>query len=126
LAINEIYFDNINFPLKQLGRSDVVNVSAGDGSRKALSRIRSRMSQHVATVAEPLNTQGWQLLDELNRAFAAEPPSGFVTTPLLITSATLPETGVSQMELDIGYKEGYRAIWHPRPLANGPDGSPAR
>ena len=126
LAINDVHFDNMNFPLKNLGRGDIVNVSAGDGSHKALSRIGSGLSQQVATVAEPLNTQGWQLIDELNRAFAGERPSGFVTTPLLITTETLRRTGASPMELDIGYKDAYRAIWHAQPVANKVDCSTAR
>jgi ribose transport system substrate-binding protein len=116
LAINDVYFDNMNFPLKNVGRGDVVNVSAGDGSHKALSRIGSGLSQQAATVAEPLNTQGWQLADELNRAFAGERPSGFVTKPLLITTETLQQTGLSGIESGIGYKEAYREIWHRQPV----------
>jgi ribose transport system substrate-binding protein len=64
LAINDVYFDHINVPLNALGRKDIRNISAGDGSAKALGRIHSGLSQQVATVAEPLGMQGWQLVDE--------------------------------------------------------------
>jgi ribose transport system substrate-binding protein len=123
LAINDVYFDNMNYPLIYVGRRDIVNVSAGDGSHKALGRLQSGLSQHLATVAEPLNAQGWQLMDELNRAFAGERPSGFVTKPLLITTETLRRTGASEMEIDIGYKEAYREIWHAHRVASQPHAS---
>ncbi|MEW4338945.1 hypothetical protein, partial [Chromobacterium vaccinii] len=77
--------DNINFPLHQAGRADIVNISAGDGSNSAMNRIREGISQQKATVAEPCNQQGWQMADELNRSFARQPPSGFVSKPILVT-----------------------------------------
>ena len=43
----------------------------GDGSESAYQRIRSGQYQAV-TVAEPLNLQGWQLIDEMNRAVQGE------------------------------------------------------
>ncbi|MEO7165351.1 MAG: substrate-binding domain-containing protein, partial [Bdellovibrionia bacterium] len=117
LAINDVYFDHINFPLKNVGRDDIVNISAGDGSQKALSRIRSGLSQQVATVAEPLSIQGWQLADELNRAFAGKPPSGYVTKPMLITTEVLQRVGEREIESRMGYREAYRAIWRGKPAA---------
>lgn len=111
LAINDIYFDNMNAPLREENRKDIFNVSAGDGSNKAISRIRSGLSQQVATIAEPLNTQGWQLADELNRAFAGKNPSGFVTKPILVTAQFLKNLKGDNIESDIGYEEGYLNIW---------------
>ncbi len=46
-------------------------VAAGDGSESAYQRIRGAQYQAL-TVAEPLNLQGRQLVDELNCAFAGE------------------------------------------------------
>jgi len=57
------------------GDGDPQNISAGDGSESAYQRIRDKDYQS-ATVPEPLNMQGWQLADELNRAFAHEKWSG--------------------------------------------------
>ena len=61
------------------------NISAGDGSELAFQRIRSKQYQ-MATVPEPLHEQGWQLVDELNRAFAGEPWSGYVSGIHLVTA----------------------------------------
>jgi ribose transport system substrate-binding protein len=111
LAINDVYFDHINVPLNALGRKDIRNISAGDGSAKALGRIHSGLSQQVATVAEPLGMQGWQLVDELNRAFAGQSPSLFVTPPLLITPQVLQESDDLTIELDFSHEDAYLRLW---------------
>jgi len=54
------------------GKSTMIKMLAaipGDGSKCAYQRIRGAQYQAV-TVVEPLNLPGWQLMDELNRAFA--------------------------------------------------------
>jgi ribose transport system substrate-binding protein len=112
LAINDVYFDSINVPLMQAGRTDIQNISAGDGSNKALSRILSGASQQVATIAEPATLQGWQLADELNRAFAGAPPSGYLTKPLLVTTPMLRAIGGPHPEKADAYRAAYRAIWY--------------
>jgi ribose transport system substrate-binding protein len=111
LAINDIYFDEMNFPLMAAGRSDIQNISAGDGSNKAIARIRGGKSQQAATVAEPLGVQGWQLADELNRAFAGRPPSNYVSKPVLLTTESLRffEGGG---EGERSYRDTYSAIWN--------------
>ena len=80
LAINDLYYDSMGPSLQVAGLKgdgDPQNISAGDGSESAYQRIRDKDYQS-ATVPEPLNMQGWQLADELNRAFAHEKWSGFV------------------------------------------------
>ena len=67
------------------GNGAPVNVAAGDGSESAYQRIRAKQYQAV-TVAEPLNLQGWQLVDELNRAFAGETWSGYVSPLHVVTT----------------------------------------
>jgi len=111
LAINDVYFDEINFPLALAGRTDIRNVSAGDGSTKAIGRIAAGISQQVATVAEPLKMQGYQLADELNRALAGAPPSGFQSTPILVTTELLKTTGNRGIESTLGFEAAYSAIW---------------
>lgn len=111
LAINDAYFDEINFPLMASGRTDVVNVSAGDGSSKALGRIGAGVSQQVATVAEPLRLQGYQLADELNRAFAGVSPSGFQSMPILITAEVLKAAGPRGVDAIPEVAAAYQAIW---------------
>jgi ribose transport system substrate-binding protein len=113
LAINDVYFDAMNFPLASIGRLDIKNISAGDGSNIALNRIRGGLSQQIATVAEPTNIQGWQLADELNRAFAGAPPSGYVTKPILVTTHLLKQIGTAAIDSEIPYRKAYRTIWQP-------------
>lgn len=110
LAINDVYFDEMNFPLVEVSRGDIKNISAGDGSNNAISRIRWGESQQVATVAEPLGVQGWQLADELNRAFAGQPPSNYVSKPVLLTTDSLRLYDKGR-EGELSYRSTYSAIW---------------
>lgn len=112
LAINDVYFDEINYPLLLAKRGDILNVSAGDGSARALGRIGAGVSQQVATVAEPLKLQGYQLADELNRAFAGAPPSGFQSQPILVTPELLRVTGTRGVDASLGFEAAYSAIWN--------------
>lgn len=111
LAINDVYFDEINYPLLLAKRGDIRNVSAGDGSNKALSRIGAGVSQQIATVAEPLKMQGYQLADEINRALAGAAPSGFQSQPILVTTELLQSTGARGIESSLGFEAAYLAIW---------------
>lgn len=113
LAINDVYFDHINVPLARLGRKDIRHVSAGDGSAKALGRIHSGLSQQIATVAEPLGAHGWQLVDELNRAFSGAPPSGYVARPLLVTTEVLRDSEPLSLERDTRHESAYLRLWQP-------------
>lgn len=110
LAINDTYFDEINYPLISSRRTDIVNVSAGDGSLKALGRIASGIGQQAATVAEPLKLHGYQLADELNRAFAGFPPSGFQSKPILVTTELL-QTTYGKFEATQAVEAAYSGIW---------------
>lgn len=111
LAINDVYFDSMNFPLLWIKRPDIVNVSAGDGSRTAIARVISGRSQQIGTVAEPTNLQGWQLADELNRAFSGNPPSGYVSKPILVTASQSRLSSIDEIDSDIPYKAHYKAMW---------------
>lgn len=113
LAINDVYFDQINVPLARLGRRDIRLVSAGDGSAKALGRIQSGLSQQIATVAEPLEAHGWQVVDELNRAFAAQPPSGYVARPLLVTTELIRASDTRDSPAAAEHQAGYLRLWRP-------------
>lgn len=111
LAINDVYMDSMHFPLSALGRRDIVGIAAGDGSRTALSRIRSGRSQQIATIAEPTTLQGWQLADELRRAFARQPPSGRVARPIAVTTELLGRLGKQDIDEALPYRAEYRLQW---------------
>jgi ribose transport system substrate-binding protein len=114
LAINDLYFDFMGPALAAAGVDGKANPkagSAGDGSEAAFQRIRTGQYQAV-TVAEPLNLQGWQLVDELNRAVSGEACSGYVTAPALVTEEGLKAMGDSNaFDPQNGYREAYAAIW---------------
>lgn len=111
LAINDIYFDYAAPELTKAGR-DIHLFSAGDGSPAAFLRIQAGTFQ-FGTVAEPLNLQGWQLVDELNRLLSGQPVSGYVMPVHLVTSENIAFDGGPEMmfDPDNGYRQAYRQIW---------------
>jgi ribose transport system substrate-binding protein len=114
LAINDIYFDYAVPEFTKAGlRDNAIGLfSAGDGSDAAFQRIQAGVFQ-IATVAEPLNLQGWQLVDELNRLLAGRPVSGYVVPVHIVTSANAAYDGGSRLlyDPDNGYRDIYRRIW---------------
>ncbi|WP_413577802.1 substrate-binding domain-containing protein [Bdellovibrio sp. HCB290] len=113
LAINDLYFDYMAPSLKAVHREDVVGISAGDGSLAAIERVSIEKSSQVVAVAEPLQTQGWQLADELNRSFAGEPPSNYITKPLVISKKYMDGLKSDDIEEHIAFRSTYLCIWFP-------------
>ena len=115
LAINDIYFDFMGPALAAAGISGDGSpkaVAAGDGSESAFQRIKSNQYQSI-TVAEPLNLQGWQLVDELNRAISGEECSGYITAPSVVNEAGAKAMGDSPIfDPENDYREAYTSIWN--------------
>lgn len=115
LAINDIYFDFMGPSLAAAGipgDGAPKSVAAGDGSQSAYQRIRADQFQAV-TVAEPLNLQGWQLVDELNRAVQGKEWSGY-TSPLHVVTADNIAFDGGENDLfdpDNGYRDEYKKVW---------------
>ncbi|MER5435214.1 substrate-binding domain-containing protein [Streptomyces sp. NPDC002588] len=110
VAINDLYFADAAPALRAAGKQGAgapFNIGAGDGDPSAFQRINSKQFQS-ATVPEPLSEQGWQMVDEFNRAFAGEPASGYVP-PVHITTAD--NSGGKSSWDPSGYREAYRKIW---------------
>ncbi|TPQ18619.1 substrate-binding domain-containing protein [Streptomyces sporangiiformans] len=110
VAINDLYFADAAPALRSAGRQGdgaPFNIGAGDGDPSAFQRLNSKQYQ-AATVPEPLSEQGWQIVDEFNRAFANEPASGYIA-PVHITTADNSGGGTSWDPQ--GYREAYRKIW---------------
>ena len=114
LAINDIYFDYAAPELTKAGlpSNRISMMSAGDGSAAAFLRIQAGTFQ-TATVAEPLNLHGWQLVDELNRLLAGQPVTGYVAPVHLVTAKNIAFDGGPQLHYDPdnGYRAIYRRIW---------------
>lgn len=114
LAINDIYFDFMGPALAAAGipgDGSPKAVAAGDGSESAFQRIRTGQYQSI-TVAEPLNLQGWQLVDELNRAISGAACSGYITAPAVVDAAGANGMGDSAVfDPENGYRDAYAKIW---------------
>ena len=77
-----------------------------------MAAIFDGTSRGSDSLAEPLYLQGWQLIDELNRARAREPASGYIAPPRLITKDHVPNGGVFDPARD--YRANYSRIWSGR------------
>ena len=115
LSINDLTFDFMAPSLAAAGLpggGPPVNVSAGDGSEVAFQRIRQGDYQ-AGTVAEPLRLQGWQIVDEANRALHKEKDSGYVAPAHLFTPANIEFDGgpKNTYDPDNHYTDAYLKIW---------------
>jgi ribose transport system substrate-binding protein len=110
VAINDLYFADAAPALRAAGKKGSgppYNIGAGDGDPSAFQRVNSEQYQ-AATVPEPLSLQGWQIVDEFNRAFSDRPASGYVA-PIHISTADNTD-GATTWDPS-GYQEAYRKIW---------------
>ncbi|WP_435241924.1 substrate-binding domain-containing protein [Streptomyces cucumeris] len=109
-AINDLYFRHSAAALRAAGKDGAgapYNIGAGDGDPSAFQRVNGQRYQ-AATVPEPLSEQGWQIVDEFNRAFAGRSPSGYVA-PVHVTTAA--NSGGALSWDSEGYRQAYRKIW---------------
>lgn len=113
LAINDIYFDHMKESLEKYDRKDIINIAAGDGSLSAIKRIQDGEWSQMITIAEPLQSQGWQLADELNRAFANQKPSGYVSSLIVVSKQYMDSIESSNIEIRSKAKDQYSKIWAP-------------
>jgi len=90
----------------------MLGFSAGDGSSSAYKRIRAN-SMQLGTVPEPLFLHGWQLVDEMNRAFSGVQPSGYITSVHLVTSQNIAYDGGQKNVYDPvnDFRGQYEKIW---------------
>jgi ribose transport system substrate-binding protein len=110
VAINDLYFADAAPVLRAAGKEGSgppFNIGAGDGDPSAFQRVDSEQYQ-AATVPEPLSLQGWQIVDEFNRAFSGRPASGYVA-PVHIATADNSDGATAWNPS--GYREAYRSIW---------------
>jgi ribose transport system substrate-binding protein len=111
LTINGIYIGGSLAAFANAGRrgdDPPFAIGAGDGDASDFERIRAGDHQ-TASIAEPLYLQGWQIVDELNRARAGQGPSGYIAPPRLITRAAMPNGAI--FDPPSGYRANYRRIW---------------
>jgi ribose transport system substrate-binding protein len=115
LAVNDSYFDAMD---KQPGITTAIagnklrGISAGDGSTAAYQRMHGNGIQ-FATVPEPVNMQGWQLIDEINRALSGAQPSGYVMPVHLVSDQNIAFDGGAKnsFEPENNYRDHYKKYW---------------
>jgi ribose transport system substrate-binding protein len=114
IGVNDIYFDMMEKPAVAalLNNNKVECLSAGDGSDTAYKRIRSSKLQ-MGTVPEPLLMHGWQIVDEMNRAFNHADPSGYVTPVHLVTNQNIAYDGGPKNTFDPSndFRAQYQKFW---------------
>jgi ribose transport system substrate-binding protein len=115
ICTNDIYYDFIGPELQSEGingEGPPKNISMGDGSESAFQRIRKNEYQ-IGVIAEAMRLDGFQIVDELNRAFAGKPPSGFVSPLHLITPSNVNgDIGKGGFyDPSNGYQQAYMKIW---------------
>ena len=115
LGVNDLYFDYALAAARTAGKAPsgpLHFISAGDGSESAFQRIRSGQYQ-IGTVAEPLNLQGWECADELNRAFNGQEWSGYTPQVHLVTKENIEFDGGKENRYDPehGYRDEYKKVW---------------
>ena len=112
ISINgSLYITPIATALRAAGKSGTGfphHVGAGDGSTDEYSRIASGQFQSV-TVPEPLNQEGWQIIDEFNRAFNKVAASGYVPATHLVNKANIGSA--TSWDPQNGYRDIYKKIW---------------
>jgi ribose transport system substrate-binding protein len=111
IAVNDLYFGFAIPSLRALSvpPSGPPQILSGvDGSVSAYERVRQGQNQ-AATIPEPLNLHGWQI----NRAFAGQPPSTYVTPVHVVTVDNIQYDGGSNniFDPDNGYRDQYKKIW---------------
>jgi ribose transport system substrate-binding protein len=110
VAINDLYFADAAPALRAAGKQGSAvpfNIGAGDGDPSAFERINTDQFQ-AATVPEPLTEQGWQIIDEFNRAFSGRPATGYAAPVHISTTANT--NGATAWDPP-GYREAYQRIW---------------
>jgi ribose transport system substrate-binding protein len=92
---------------------DQAKLIGADGNRSAYDRIRKGGQYQAVTVSEPIELQAYQAIDELNRAFHGDKPSGFVQPPFLVTKENIHSEGGDKNTFipSNDYKKHYMEIW---------------
>jgi ribose transport system substrate-binding protein len=113
VAINDFYFDLLAKPeiAATIKENNLHGIAAGDGSQTAYQRIRKNTLQ-IGTVPEPTTLHGWQIVDEINRAWAKQAPSGYVTPTHLVTFQNIAYDGGAKGLFDPG--NDYRTVYNPK------------
>lgn len=114
ITVHDLYLDWMETPANAELISDLKmqTIAAGDGTPSSYRRL-SKKSQQIGIVPEPFYQQGWQMIDELNRAIHAQPPGEYSSPVYVVTVQNLAFHGgpKNQFDPDNGYRNEYRRMW---------------
>jgi ribose transport system substrate-binding protein len=90
-----------------------VKLIGADGTRSAYDRLHKGNAYQEMTVSEPVELQAYQAIDEFNRAFNGQAPSGFVQPPYVVTTSNVNKEGGEKNVFipSNNYKEHYLSNW---------------
>lgn len=107
------YCDFLVLALRTGGvRTKDAKLVSADGTSKGYDRIRAG-DYEIGVAPEPLGLQGYQAIDEMNRALNGAPPSSFVPPVYVVTKENIDNEGGARNAFDPGnnYKTEYAKIW---------------
>ncbi len=114
ISTNDMYIDWIEPTINAQASTSTKPqaISAGNGSPTSYQRISKKAFQ-MGVVPEPLIQQGWQIIDELNRAQNGVAPSGYTTAVYVVTGQNIGFHGgpKNQFDPDYDYRSEYKKIW---------------
>ncbi len=114
MSITDYYYD---FAVPALTSGGVptsqLKLVGSDGNPSAYERIRAGNEYQVATVPEPAELLGWQIIDEVNRGIHKVAPSGYAPPIYVVSAANVDAEGGSNniFSPSSGFKAHYTAIW---------------
>jgi ribose transport system substrate-binding protein len=113
LTVGDVFADFLVSPLRAGGIDpSKVMIVAADGFPSAYSRIRKGEYQ-VATAPQPQSELGFQAVDEINRALAKAPASGFAPPVYIVDKSNVDLAGGNHDEFtpDNDFAAHYQSIW---------------
>ncbi len=114
LAVSDTYFDVMDRPAEAavIAGNKLTGISAGDGAATAYQRLHGNSVQ-IGTIPEPTVMRGWQLVDELNRAFSGVAPSGYNMPVHLVSNHNIAFDGGARnlFDPDNDYRNQYKKYW---------------
>lgn len=112
-TVSDYYFDQAAPALRAAGvpGEGRVMLIGSDGSPAAYERIKNG-EYEIGTIPEPVREQGWQAVDELNRAFSGDGPSGYVQPLHIITKENIDiDIDGDHFEPQNEFTKHYEEIW---------------
>jgi ribose transport system substrate-binding protein len=113
LTVGDVFADFMVSPLRAGGIApDMVLIVAADGFPSAYSRIRKDDYQ-VATAPQPQSELGYQAVDEMVRALAQAPASGYAPDVYIVDKSNVHLYGGDQDQFvpDNDFANRYLSIW---------------